>query len=345
MSHDLDFSTGKAGIALRGGADSAWHGLGQTIEPGDSLETIQEKAGLLWTAHKAPMQYQLPDGSYRNVDNASVIYRSDTFGPIGKVSENRYHIVQPDEVLGFFRDFISENGLQIDTAGSLKGGRVIWALASLGPDYQYISPADKNDRTQAYVRFQTSYDGSRVSSLVLTTIRQVCANTEAAIERSTDGTQYRVPHCRQLNADDLAKAFGLMGEQYRLTCDAWNALQARQVSDEEARQFFLDLLGVKSEDLTALDVNGRPKVSTKLRNQLQTLAVAFKRGPGSQLASANGTAYGLLNAVTRVVDHESIVRDTYGEGASLARISSSWLGNGASLKNKAREMLLERIAA
>lgn len=345
MAHEIDFSTGKAGIALRGGADSAWHGLGQTIEESDTLEIIADKAGLLWTAHKAPMMYQLPDGTLRPFENSSVVYRSDTGAPLGKVSDNRYHIVQPAETLEFFRDFIYDNGLKIDTAGSLKGGRIVWALAALGPDFDYIAPGDAKDRTKFYVRFQTSFDGSRVSSLVLTSIRQVCANTEAAIENATDGTQYRVPHCRPLNAADLKAAFGLMGEQHRITCQAWNSLQARKVSDDEARQFFLDLLGVNAEDLDRLNSDGKPVVSTKLRNQLQALAVAYKRGPGSHLQSAEGTAYGLLNAVTRVVDHESIVRDTYGEGKYNARLSSAWLGNGASVKTRARDLALALVAA
>jgi hypothetical protein len=144
---------------------------------------------------------------------------------------------------------------------------------------------------------------------------------------------------------DLQEAFGLMGEQARITCEAWNALQARKVSDEEARAYFLDLLNVAPDDVDRLDVSGKPVVSTKLRNQLQLLASTYKRGPGSQYASADGTAYGLLQAVTRVVDHESTVRDTYADGATIARLSSAWLGTGAALKERARTKALELLAA
>ena len=344
MAHELDFSTGRAAIALVGGADSAWHGLGQTIEPGDTLDEIAVKAGLDWTAHKAAMLYRLPDGTEKTVDNSQVVYRSDTGEAIGKVSTNRYNIVQPKETLEFFRDFVSDNGLQIETARALKGGRTVWALASLGPDFDYISKKDPKDVTRTFARFQTSFDGSRVSSLVQTSIRQVCANTEAAIERATDGTQYRVPHCRELNMRDLQAAFGLMGEQHRLTVAAWETLQETAVTDEIARQYFLDVLGVKAEDVDRLDVNGKPVISTKQRNQLQALAVAYKRGPGSHYKSADGTAYGLLNAVTRVVDHESIVRDSYGDGAQIARLSSAWIGSGAALKEKARGLALALAA-
>ena len=344
MAHELDFSTGKAGIALRGGASSAWHGLGQTIEDTDTLDDIRRKAGLDWTAHKAGMMFQTPDGQLRPVDNSAVIYRSDTFAPIGKVSDNRFHIVQPPEVLEFFREFCDAQRLKIETAGSLKGGRIVWALAAMGPDFDYIAPASKMDRTSWFVRFQTAFDGSRVSSLVATSIRQVCANTEAAIERSTDGSQYKVPHCRPLNMADLKAAFGLMGEQMRITADAWNTLQARKVTDEEARAFFMDLLGVDEAKLAEVDSKGKQVVSTKLRNQLQALAASYQRGPGAGLASADRTAYGLLQAVTHVVDHGSIVRDSYGDGPEGARLSSAWLGTGAAVKEKARSMALALAA-
>ena len=51
MAHELDFTTGKAGIALRGGSATAWHGLGQEILDTDSLDEIRVKAGLDLTAH------------------------------------------------------------------------------------------------------------------------------------------------------------------------------------------------------------------------------------------------------------------------------------------------------
>jgi hypothetical protein len=59
---------------------------------------------------------------------------------------------------------------------------------------------------------------------------------------------------------------------------------------------------------------------------------------GAELASAKGTAFGLLNAVTEFVDHERRARSTD------HRLESAWFGQGASLKEKALNYALKMIA-
>ncbi len=341
MAHELDFSTGRAAIALRGGASSAWHGFGETIEPGDDLDTIVRKAGLEWNVVKEALYYD-HGGKRREWPGTFATVRTDTGEALGKVSGSRFHIVQPREVVDFYRDFLGDNGLSIETAGALKGGKIVWALANLGPDFAHIMPG--GDKVQTYARMQTGMDGGRVTSLVGTTVRQVCANTEALIEARTANTQYRVPHTTRFDDEakrELAGAFGLLGEQFKTTAEYWNALTAKRVTDEEARDFFLTLLEVDPADVYR-EENGKPVLSGKMRGALQALAAGFKRAPGAALVSANGTAYGLLNAVTYYADHAATVRDTALDGESMARIASSWYGTGAALKERARAILTDR---
>lgn len=342
MAHELDFSTGRAAIAVRGGAATTWHGFGETITDDDDIPAILVKAGLSWTAHKAPVHYtaEATDGApamqFRNV---SVCYRSDTGEALGTVSDNRYQIVQPATILEFFREFLRWEGLSIETAGALKGGRVVWCLANLGPEFRHLGPG--GDTTQGYVRLQTSYDGSRVTSLVGTTIRQVCANTERMIESETARQQYRVAHSTQLDAKALHAAFGFLGADFRETAETWNALQARTVTDEQAREFFCQVAGINPDDLTRNGADGKPLVSGKSRNALQALADAYRASPGANLPGARGTAYGLLNAVTYYADHVATVRDTASDGTTVARLASAWLGSGADMKARARAYAAE----
>jgi hypothetical protein len=48
--------------------------------------------------------------------------------PLSVVSQ-RYNVVQPREILEFYRDFTEVSGFELETAGVLKGGKKIWALA------------------------------------------------------------------------------------------------------------------------------------------------------------------------------------------------------------------------
>ena len=62
------------------------------------------------------------------------------------------------------------------------------------------------------------------------------------------------------------------------------------------------------------------------------------RGRGSQLESARGTAWGLLNAVTEYVDHERRAR------SNEYRMDSAWFGQGALIKQRALNAALQLVA-
>jgi hypothetical protein len=62
------------------------------------------------------------------------------------------------------------------------------------------------------------------------------------------------------------------------------------------------------------------------------------QGIGSQLAAANDTAWGLLNAVTEFVDHERRARSPGN------RLDSAWFGQGAALKQRALDSAMQLVA-
>jgi phage/plasmid-like protein (TIGR03299 family) len=338
MAHELDFSKGLAAFAFTGDRSSIWHGLGQEILPTDDLNTIMQKAGLNFAARKAPVTYTTAKGEVKTFDNQSVIYRDDTGAALGTVSDNRYNIVQPTEIMEFFKDFLTTNGLSISTAGAVRGGRIVWCLAKLGPDYGFIMPG--KDKMDAYVRLQTSFDGTRATDLVGTVTRQVCANTMALVNGDADRAGYRTSHSAQFDAAALQRAFGLLGEQHKVSAQIWNALSDRKVSDEEAAQFFCDLLDIDQADFGKVDAKGKKLIATRTENNLRSLLVAYKKGPGADMKSAKDTAFGLLNAATYYVDHEATALDMSGEGKYAARLSSAWFGSGAKVKAKAQRLAL-----
>jgi phage/plasmid-like protein (TIGR03299 family) len=345
MADLIDNSKGIDAFAFTGDRKAIWHSKGQQIDESRAtdIDYLQQAGGLDFSVTKVPLMY-MPAGQLLTADNFSSLkiadnlmgtVRSDTGAMLGSVSDNKYNLVQPRTIVEFFRDFLSDNRLTISTLGALRGGKQIFALAKLGSDYSFIMPG--NDRVDSYVRLQTSFDGSRSTSLVGTTIRQVCANTEAMIESATAGKQYVTKHSAVFNPKALQHAFGLLGEQHKLTAECWNTLAAARVSTEQAKAFFLQLLDL--QDTKPEDISG------KARNQLQILAVLYVNGPGSNLLSASGTAYGLLNAVTCYVDHYSSTRDTNGDGKAAARAASAMFGAGAVTKAKARNLAMEYALA
>jgi phage/plasmid-like protein (TIGR03299 family) len=335
MGHELVIdANGKASVAAAGGAKSMWHGLGQEILPGDSIEVIQRKAGLDWEVLQAPITYVDKAGHEHTFKGTLANYRSDTSEGLGLVSNNRYHIVQPREVMEFFRDFLADNKLSIETAGAVKGGRVIWCMAKLGPEYDFLMPG--KDRVNSYVRLQTSFDKSRATDLVATSVRQVCANTMALVDRHADRDGYKVNHSIKFDAKELQEAFGLLGEQHKVTKQVWDAMVKRKVDQAEAANYFCELLAIDPEEVGQTDKAGKKLVSGRTENVLKQLAANFTQSPGASLKSAKGTAFGLMQAVTYYVDHQMAVQDNYDDGKTTARLTSAWFGAGAKLKDDAQ---------
>jgi hypothetical protein len=66
-----------------------------------------------------------------SLDGRVVNYRADTGEGLGVVSSSHYKLVQPGEIIDFYREFTATGGLKLNTAGALRGGRRIWALAEL----------------------------------------------------------------------------------------------------------------------------------------------------------------------------------------------------------------------
>ena len=112
-----------------------WHGLGTHVDTGLPIEDWIIHAGLDWEIQESPVRFLSGSKSYlgemKAFDEHKVLYRSDSCQPLSVVGQH-YKVVQPREILEFYRDLTEKSGFELDTAGVLKGGRKLWALAKTG---------------------------------------------------------------------------------------------------------------------------------------------------------------------------------------------------------------------
>jgi len=166
MAHEITIrADGYAEMAFVG--ETPWHGLGQALDPNSDLATWRKAAGMDWTIESAPVEFIGQDFEGQNV-----LYRSDTKAPLSVVS-NRYKAVQPAEVLEFFDNLVKENGFRLHTAGTLFGGKRMWALAETGKFGEIV----KDDGVGGFLLLSTSADRSLATTARFTSVRVVCNNT------------------------------------------------------------------------------------------------------------------------------------------------------------------------
>lgn len=324
--HAIDTSNQRANIAYVG--QKPWHGLGTEKARGATLESWREDSGLGWTAERANTLYFDNSGIERTVDDRVVLYRSDTGAPLGIVS-NRYQIVQPKDVVDFYEDLCDRHGFAMETMGSLKGGRIVWALAQTG--LSLTLPG--NDRVNAYVLLYTSFDGSFSTIARFTSVRVVCNNTLTMAHGETGLQSISTRHNTAFNADNVKVQLKIGDAFERFNRDTL-ALTQRAVSETEAVKFFLSVYhNLTTEQVSKLDASKKKSVD----KTMERLATILHTAPGQSLESARGTVWGLLNAVTYDIDHSTRAR------SDESRLRSAWFGNGESIKNAAFAKALELI--
>lgn len=327
MSAEIDTTTGRAAMAYVG--ETPWHGLGQKLEPGASLEEWQNAAGLNWRANRDVVLFRHNDdvgdvmnGEMDDDPDHHVLWRSDTGKPLSVVSKD-YQIVQPSEAMNFFRRAGERNGFQMETAGALFGGRRIWALARAGEDAHVL-----DDLVRPYLLLATSYDGTLSTIAQFTSVRVVCHNTlSASLHNGVGKSRVRVPHSAIFKPDETLASLGL-----RLNTDSWSEFianaerMARMPMPDAAMDRYLQLLLSG-----AAEVPTDPEVVDKVRASkgYQRIMGLFHGGQkGADQDATKGTTWGALHAVTQYVDWE------VGRLQSN-RLNSAWFGPGAALKKRA----------
>jgi len=322
MAHDLDFSTGRPAMAYVG--EEPWHGLGERLPQGASIETWIEAAGLAWEVLREPVLYRF-QGKIGEVPDKHVLFRSDTGVPLSVVSDS-YCIVQPREVIEFYRDLVAGSAFTLETAGALDNGRKVWGLARS----KFSSEDLQDDRIDAFLLLASSCDKSLATTVSFTSVRVVCQNTLSfAMEEIKGKAQvkcYKVAHDRRFDWNEAKKKLNLIDDAWGTFIKNVAKLAEKNVEQVEIDKFFerLFLTGKKDE-----------KLSPKSIIEIQNMKSALVNGQGQQLPTAKDTAWGLVNAVTYYVDHQRKSNNR------SERLDSAWFGTGSALKNKAWDTAIE----
>lgn len=315
--HAIDMTTGTAAVAFTG--ETPWHGLGADMGTNQDMGDWRKRAGLNWEAVAAPVEYLVPGTGLLQVANRKVLYRSDTQNALAVVSD-RYQIVQPADVIDFYSQLCNKYDFTMETAGALKDGRVIWALAKTGESTRITG----TDELKGYVLLSTSFDGTMATTVRHTSVRVVCNNTLQMSNR--DGASLSVNHNAMFDQSRAIKALGI-GEGWVDFTNDVQRMAEKGVTPEQSVAFFMSVyhnLVAGEQTMTAAQEKTVAKTVKRLTDQLFF-------APGADLKSSKGTAWGLVNAVTHDIDFSRKAR------SQDSRLASAWYGQGSLIKQKAWE--------
>jgi phage/plasmid-like protein (TIGR03299 family) len=320
MSHELTTrANGLTEMAYVG--ETPWHGLGQELTEGASIDDWKTAAGMDWKVQRSKVRYfaDAAGAQQFEMEDRHVLLRSDDKKALGIVSPE-FKIVQPGAVLEFFRDLTEDAGMHLHTAGTLFGGRKFWALAKVAE--ATIQGADK---VGGYLLLATACDGSMATEIRETSIRVVCNNT-LSMARSVGAKRdvIRITHREKFNAESVKTRMLDAGSSFASHIALAQELSRKRVTNAMAEEFVRKLLRPDEVLIEGEEVRA-PKGEADILRLFKGEAIGYGM-------SGSGSAWTLVNAVTQWVDHVK------GGKSESHRLDSAFFGSGDDLKNRAFDL-------
>lgn len=309
-----------------------WHGLGFEVSDDLSADEMLTAAGLDWSVSKRPLYFpkqNLDHVELKLVPTKYALTRDSDETLLDIVGET-YKPVQNRDAFEFFKRFVDQGGMKMDTAGSLRSGQFIWGLAKIEDAFNVGN--NEEDRIEGYLLLTQPHRFGFSMVAALTPIRVVCMNTmRMALGDSMKGKGegvFRMPHNRSFD-EEVKKAaetaLGLAKQSMGQLQEIANDFAQVRIGRDDLITYFHNVANV--------DIEEGQDDPEKFTRTIKTLLEAVDQAPGSQLKTAEGTLWGAYNAVTFVADH---VR-----GNDDNRLASTWFGTGAGMKRRALELAVD----
>lgn len=297
-----------------------WHGLGTRVDSAPSSAEAIRLAGLDWDVMQSPVQVGGADveGYMANVRSSD--------GKVLGITSDKYVPVQNCEAFDF-TDSIIGGDVRYETAGSLKGGKLVWLLARL--EGRKIL----GDEIQQYLTFATGHDGKTPVRVFDTSTRVVCANTYQMALRGAkrvwhfehaSGVHDKLREARETlaNARDYMDALGARAEELyeqKLSRDNVDAILGQVFGDESV-------------------LEGQPMKQKRIVMLKDRLMEVYTGR--DDLQNFRGTAWGMYNAFADVAAH---ARPTFAGAGAKERLFLSYVEGNKLLASAQRA--IEAVAA
>ena len=292
-----------------------WHGLGTKVPADLSPAQMLEKAGLNWSVEKVPAFADI-NGKKVNV-GWSALTRSSDDRILGVVS-NDWNPVQNSEAFEFFDEYCRAGDMEMHTAGSLKEGQIVWALAKVKDSFELF----KGDQVDSYLLFTNPHKFGQCIDVRFTPIRVVCNNTLTLSLSQKSDRMVKKNHRTVFDANEVKQQLGIATEKLAKYKEMAAFLGSKRYNGETVKEYFNQIFPV-----LAYNKEKGPQRKDLSKSATRALEV-LNTQPGHKFAE--GSWWQAFNAVTYLTDHE------IGRSADT-RLQSAWFGANKNLKVKALE--------
>tara|TARA_R110000868_G_scaffold299343_1_gene559645 strand:- start:5741 stop:6715 length:975 start_codon:yes stop_codon:yes gene_type:complete len=323
MAHEIEMVNGVAQMAYAG--DKPWHGLGVEVSNDLTPGQIMAKAGLDWEVEKKPLCYWTKAGRMETVPGKQALIRSSDNKLLDVVGDD-WNPVQNQEAFEFFSEYVLAGDMEMHTAGSLKGGKNVFALAKVKESFTILG----NDQVDSYLLFSNPHQYGKAIDVRFTPIRVVCNNTLTFSLNSSSKNFVKVGHRSVFDADMVKQQMGIAHEKFAKYKEMAEFLASKKFSVNSLIQYYNDVFPYTHKANLAVQ-----KADDLSKTAKEAMAVLHTQ-PGAEFGA--GTWWQALNSVTYLTDHKM------GRSADT-RMESAWFGINQSRKLRAVNKAVEYATA
>ena len=298
-----------------------WHGLGVPVSNDLTPNQMMKKAGLDWTVEQIDSYVTV--GDKKNPTGIKALVRSSDNKVLTNIGQV-WNPVQNEDAFNFFSEYVLKGDMEMHTAGSLKGGQLVWALAKVKESFDLFG----GDTVESYLLFSNPHKYGFSIDVRFTPIRVVCNNTlslslEAKAERSV-----KVGHRTEFNADEVKKALGIASAKLSQYKEMAEFLGSKRYNIDNLIEYYNTVFPRTADKRVQ---NQELSVDTLSKNAKAAFD-AIELQPGAKYAE--GSWWQAFNSVTYVTDH------LQGRNPDN-RLYSSWFGGNQIRKRDALKTALE----
>jgi len=312
-----------------------WHGDGQRTDELMTPEQALKLGGLDYEVETFPNEYVGPDGLRRDGQGVQIV-RTDTMQVLAQASES-YTQIQNRDMVELLRPFIDDGSVHgIMTAGALGDGERSWVQAVIG-DFG----VDTVDRGLSTLLFQNSFDTTMALRCGYSGTWVVCGNTWTMASKEFDSRDDNFSIIHSGNVEEEMKKvetrIHIANRTVRSQEEIATLLSKVKVSDpREVWRMAVACMPPSKNTLTTWKEKG--SASGYWVNEWHKVVNEYNRGPGMDLDSRRGTAFGAWNAITGYVDYRRWPNATESQQAR-----HSMFGSGADIKSKALDVSIDHF--
>jgi phage/plasmid-like protein (TIGR03299 family) len=214
--------------------------------------------------------------------------------------------------------------MEMHTAGSLKGGQMVWALAKVSESFDLFG----GDEVESYLLFSNPHQYGKAIDVRFTPIRVVCNNTLTLSLDQNAQRSVKVGHRTEFDADMVKESLGIAHEKLATYKEMAEFLGKKRYSADALIEYYNTVFPRTADKR----VQGQALSIDTLSRNAKLAHDVLETQPGAEFAE--GSWWQAFNSVTYITDH------VQGRNADN-RLYSSWFGGNQVRKRDALKTAIE----